>query len=127
MEYLDKEKLKLHLELGREIYQFTEIGQYFESKTFEYVSLAKSETSYVVKLVRVLDCTYSLLPSMDEFETVEKLESGCESIHTGSLADCLSWAKQLYKCGHEKWQLDLIEIYNVFVSKGILGQGSDHL
>ena len=126
MEYVPEEKLNLHLKLGRELFQFIGLGEYFESKTFEYLALFKEENEYTVKLVQALDYMYSFSPSMDEFETVEELENECESKFTGSLDDCLSWAEIQHKCTNDKWTLDVIDIYVGYVEKEILGQGREY-
>ena len=125
MDYLPKEKLSLHLKLGREIVHFLRLGEYFESKTFEYLLIIKNDSGYCVKLIQALDYMYSFSPSMDEFETVEELEGEC--IFSGNLEDCLDWAEKEYSCLKDKWSLDIIDIYVSYVEKGILGQGSDHL
>jgi len=125
--YLPNKKLNLHLKLNREIYQFVGLGEYFESKTFEYLMMRKTENQYAVKLVRALDYQYGFSPSMDEFETVEELEEACESIFTGSFEGCLDWAKKEYRAINDKWSFDVIDIYIGYVEKQILGKSSDHL
>jgi hypothetical protein len=126
MDYLPKEKLNLHLKLGREIVHFLQLGQYFETKTFDYLQMVKSDSEFTVKMVQALDYMYSFSPSMEEFETVEELEGECESIFSGSLEDCLNWAESKYSCPKDKWSLSIIDVYVSYVDKEILGQGSDH-
>jgi len=70
---------------------------------------------------------YSLSPSMDEFETVEKLEGECEFQFTGNLHECIDWTTRHHSCNEEKWSLDIIEEYNHWVAQEELGQGSEHL
>lgn len=126
MGYVPKEKLKLHLKLGRELFQFIGLGEYFESKTFEYLALFKERNEYTVKLVQVLDYMYSFSPSLDEFETVEELENECESKFTGSLEDCLAWTEKTYKCTNDTWSLDVIETFLDYVENKVLGQGREY-
>lgn len=127
MKYLEPKKIQLYLKLGKEIYQFIKIGQYFESKTFEYVSLSKSGQNYIAKLVQVLDYMYDISPSIDEFETVEELEGECEFIYEGTLEQCLSWANTSYQTSSDKWVLDVIDDYKDLVAKELLGQGDEPL
>ncbi|MEJ2622535.1 MAG: hypothetical protein P8163_20485 [Candidatus Thiodiazotropha sp.] len=127
MNYLPKEKIGLHLKLGRDIYQFVKIGQYFGSNTFEYLTLSKKEGGGFVKLIQVLDYMYSYSPSMDEFETVEELEGECESKYSGTLEECLNWANESYNCSVDRWSLDVMESYLGDVEEEILGQGNGNL
>jgi len=127
MNYLPKDKINIHLNLGRKVVCFLQIGEYFESKTFEYLEIIKTNNEYTIKMVQALDNLYSLSPSMEEFETVEDLENECNYMFTGSLDDCFNWATKKYNPLKNEWSLDIIDIYLSYVNKQILGQGSDHI
>jgi len=124
MNYLHTDKLATHLKLGRKLVQFSGIGQYFESKTFDYLELSLGSKSYQVKLVRALDYDYGFSPSMKEFETVEQLEPESRVAFSGDFDECLEWAIEQYDCNSDKWSLDLIGIYSNYVDKKILGQSA---
>ena len=127
MNYLQIDKLSTHLKLRRKLVQFVGIGQYFESKTFNYLELFQNSKCFETKLVQVLDYEYGFFPSMKEFETVEELEPEILIEFSGDLKECLEWANNKYECTTDKWSLDLIDIYSSYVDKEILGQSSDHI
>ena len=126
MNYIPIEKINLHAKLGRNLYQFIKIGEYFESRTFEWAQLSKTGELYKIELKQGLDYEYSITHSMEEFETVDDLENENKSFSSETLEECFIWSKNNYGCLPNKWSKDIIEIYNNYVKNEVLGHGRDY-
>lgn len=94
MKYLPREQLKLYLKMGREITQFVGIGEYFESKTFDWVLMSGTEDNARIQLVRSVDEGDTYYCDVMSFSTIgeddpEELKEFC-----GTLEQCLSWLER---------------------------------
>ncbi|RFA29934.1 hypothetical protein CAI21_08920 [Alkalilimnicola ehrlichii] len=91
MKYIAPEQLGLHLRLGRSLAQFIRIGQYFESKTFDWVTLTGTEDQARITLVRSRDEGAPWFCDVAAFTTVAEDDPSEELHFTGSLEECLVW------------------------------------
>lgn len=92
---IPREKLLLHLRLGRELVQAVGIGSYFEEPTFDWVKLEPGEgTAVRAVLVRSFDEGDEWANGVATFGTLNKLEPEGAQRHAGTLASCLVWAQE---------------------------------
>ncbi|MBC9795082.1 hypothetical protein [Sinomicrobium weinanense] len=55
MNFIKENKLELHLKLGRKLARFVKTDLYFNSRTFDWLKLEKTEDQYKAALIRSFD------------------------------------------------------------------------
>ncbi len=126
MKYINKEKLLSYLKLKKEVALFIGVGQYFESKTFDWIKLEYHSDRIKCTKIQSLDEGSEIFNDVKSFSTINDLEKESdfneESIE-GTLEYCLSWINKYNHADTNKFILieDLNEIYTLLVENGQLG------
>jgi hypothetical protein len=94
--YFSKEKALLHLNLGRTVTLFARVGEFFESKTFDWIKLERiSPETCKCTLVRSFPEGDEFTADVVSFRTVNQLEEGFDAVSNpyieGSLDECIAW------------------------------------
>ncbi|MDP5229696.1 MAG: hypothetical protein NWQ38_04830 [Cellulophaga sp.] len=74
MKVIPENKIELYLKLGKVLAHFVKVDAYFESRTFDWIKLEKSNTSYRATLVRSFDEGDEIFNDVAEFETLNVLD-----------------------------------------------------
>ncbi len=124
MKYISVDKLHAHLKLKRMLSQFIGLNSYFESKTFDWVTLEQDGAQIRARLIRSIDEGDEIFSDVLTFETVNRLDETENQSVLGSLDDCLAEIENRWGGDRNKFirPEDLKEIYADFVRAGELGQ-----
>jgi hypothetical protein len=124
VKYIPEEKIELHLKLGRKVAMFIKTDRFFESDTFDWISIEKQGDAYKSTLVRTINQGNALFTDVLSFETLNQAETHFDETTNpfvlGSLSDCFQWIK--FKYGVRELTFvsldDLKIIYTDLVTKG---------
>ena len=99
-DYISKEKAELHLKLGRRLAIFIKVDFYFESITFDWISIEKQNTQYKTTLIRSINEGDEIFNDVLTFDTLNQDEDGYDKstnhFFIGNLADCFTWIESNY-------------------------------
>lgn len=96
MKYIPREKLRLHLKMGRDLSQFIGVGQYFESVTFDWVRISGTEQHAKIEFIRSMDEGDQFFCDVTSFSTVGELEPEEVKEYIGPLNACLFWLESKF-------------------------------
>lgn len=98
--YISKEKAELHLKLGRRLAIFIKVDFYFESITFDWISIEKQDTQYKTTLIRSINEGDEIFNDVFSFNTLNQDEDGYDEstnhFFIGNLVDCYTWIESNY-------------------------------
>ncbi len=122
MKYIDKHKLLTYLKLKKEMALFLGVGEYFESKTFDWIKLEYHPDSIKCTKICTFDEGNAISNDIRSFSTLNDIEGEEEHVE-GTLEYCLDWINKTEKADTGKFIMteDLNEIYKILVEKGTLG------
>ena len=103
MQYIPKEKIELHLKLGRNLCQFVKIGTYFEDRTFDWIKLEKEGDQYCATLVRSFDQGNEVFCDVLEFETANELDEDEDLQFKGEKEAVFEWLKNEFDINLEQF------------------------
>ena len=120
---IPEKKLELHLKLGRKLASFVKIGSYFESRTFDWIQLEKSDGNYKAILIRSFDEGDDYAFDVSEFGTVNDIDDLEINFKEGDLNLVLNWIANNYNLEKDGfYQLnDLNNKYRELVLENKLG------
>lgn len=122
MKYIDKQKLLTYLKLKKEMALFLGVGEYFESKTFDWIKLEYHPEKIKCTKIRTFDEGDAISNDIKSFSTLNDLEGEEEHVE-GTLEHCLDWITTNENADAGKFIVteDLNEIYSILVENGTLG------
>ncbi len=122
--HIAKEKVELHLKLGRKLAFFIKTDTFFDTATFDWISLEKYGNAYKSTLVRTIHQGDELFNDVLSFETLNQDETDFDEttnhFFIGNLNDCFMWIETNYGVKEVQFTpLDnLKQIYTELVEKG---------
>ena len=111
MKYLPQSQLKTYLKMGRDITQFIGIGEYFESKTFDWVLMSGTEDDARIQLIRSIDEGDDYYCDVMSFSIIGEDDPDEIKEFRGNLEQCLAWLKKEFGGSPDK-----------FLGKGMIDQ-----
>jgi hypothetical protein len=124
MKYIDKHKLFTYLKLKKEMALFLGVGEYFESKTFDWIKIEYHPDRIKCTKIRTFDEGDAISNDIRSFSTLNDMEGEDEEEHVeGTLEYCLDWINKIENADTGKFIVteDLNEIYLILVENGALG------
>ncbi|WP_346320990.1 hypothetical protein [Chitinophaga sp. YIM B06452] len=126
--YFSKEKALLHLNMGRSVALFARVGEFFESKTFDWIKLERiSPEACKCTLVRSFPEGDGFTADVVNFRTVNQLEEGFDAVSNpyteGTLEECITWMSEKFGIRENASFMipeDLNKIYAEIYKKGEL-------
>lgn len=123
--HIAKEKIELHLKLGRKLALFIKTDTFFDAATFDWISLEKHGNAYKSTLVRTINQGDELFNDVLSFDTLNQDETDFDEttnhFFIGNLNDCFTWIETNYGVKEVQFTpLDnLKQIYTDLVEKGV--------
>ena len=74
--YISKEKAELHLKLGRRLAVFIKVDVYFESVTFDWISIEKQDNQYKTTLIRSINQGDDIVNDVFIFRHIKSRRAG---------------------------------------------------
>ena len=122
--HIPKVKVELHLKLGRKLALFIKTDTFFDTATFDWISLEKYGNEYKSTLLRTIHQGDELFNDVLSFDTLNQDEPDFDEttnhFFIGNLYDCFTWIKTNYGVKEVQFTpLDnLKQIYTDLVEKG---------
>ena len=91
MKTIPESKIELYLKLGKKLAHFVKVDTYFESRTFDWIQLEKSGSSYKATLIRSLDEGDEIFNDVTEFETLNNLDEFENEFLVGNIEIIGEW------------------------------------
>lgn len=88
---IPEKQLGSYLRLKKELAQFRGIGQYFESKTFDWFLLKGTPEAAEIRLIRSLDEGDEWHCNVVSFSTINEMDEVEDARFSGFLDECLGW------------------------------------
>ncbi|MGS2763138.1 hypothetical protein [Sinomicrobium pectinilyticum] len=96
MKTIPENKIELYLKLGRKLACFVKVYWYFESRTFDWIKLEKSDLNYKATLIRSLDEGDEIFNDVTEFETCNELDKDENDFLEGDIETIKQWMMEKF-------------------------------
>ncbi len=91
MKIIPENKIELYLKLGKKLAHFVKVDTYFESRTFDWIKLEKSDSTYKATFIRSFDQGDEIFSEVTEFETLNDLDEYENLFLVGDIETIRKW------------------------------------
>ena len=129
MKFIPEKKIELYLKLGKELACFVKVDSYFESRTFDWISLKKCDSNYEARLIRSFDEGDEIFTDVKKFERLNELDEFENKSIQGDFETIKQWILKQFNIKMDKFhQLNELNFkYLELVKENKLGTQLKHI